>query len=164
MARSKHGLTGIYNATPLTLNDEEGAAIAIDATGRVIVAPNVSVTPMPSGATALTGASGNVANAAAVGTLTSAASRLAYITGFEITGAGATAGAVVSVTVTGTIGGTLTYTYTAATGATVTNEPLVVPFTTPIPASAVNTNIVVTCPALGIGNTNNTAVAHGYLI
>jgi len=119
-------------------------------------------TEYPTGTTVLNSSSGNVAAAVATATLTSAASQTAYITGFEVTGAGATAGAVVSVTVTGTIGGTMTYTYTAATGATVANQPLIATFYPPIPASAANTNIVVSCPSLGAGNTNNTVTAHGY--
>ena len=114
--------------------------------------------------TVLLGASGNVANASAVATLTAAAGETNYISGFEVTGAGATAGAVVSVTVAGLLGGTATYTYTAATGAAVGNTPLIVIFDPPHPASAANTAIVVTCPALGAGNTNNTVVAHGYQI
>lgn len=157
MARSRHGYTGVYNATTITLSDEEGAAVALDVNG------NIRINPIPGGATRTTSSSGNVAAASAVATLTSAVGRTMFITGFEVTGAGATAGAVVNVTVTGTIGGTMTYTYTAATGATVANTPLIVEFPLPIPASATNTNIVVTCPSLGAGNTNNTVVAHGYL-
>lgn len=114
------------------------------------------------GAVPVTGASGNVANGAAVATLTALANRTAYITGFEITGSGATAGLPVSVTVTGLLGGTLTYTYSAAVGVLLPNQPLIVEFPLPLPASAVSTNIVVTCPALGAGNTNNSVVAHGF--
>lgn len=33
MARTKHGLPGIYNATPITLDDQEGAAVALDSAG-----------------------------------------------------------------------------------------------------------------------------------
>jgi hypothetical protein len=116
----------------------------------------------PVGATALTAASGNVAAAVATATLAGAASVTTYITGFEITGAGATAASVVNITVTGTISGTLTYTLAVAAGATLSNQPLVIQFSPAIPASAVNTSIVVSCPSLGTGNTNNTVVAHGY--
>lgn len=116
----------------------------------------------PYGSTAIAAASGNVANAAAVATLAAVAGKTTYITGFEITASGATAALVVSVTVVGTITGTLTYTYAAVAGAALINTPLVVQFPTPIPASATNTTIVVTLPALGAGNTNATVVAHGY--
>lgn len=126
--------------------------------------PQKVVAPYPDGATALTNSSGNVANAAATATLTSASSRLAYLSGFEITAGGATAPAVVTATVTGLLGGTLSYTFPAVTGAAVAAAPLVAVFNPPLPASAANTNIVVSLPALGAGNTNACAVAHGYLI
>ena len=116
----------------------------------------------PSGATAITGASGNVANASAVATLAAAASVTTYITGFEVTGAGATAGLPVIVTVTGTVTGTLSFIAVAAVGALVANSPLIIEFPVAIPASAVNTAIVVTVPALGAGNTHSTVVSHGY--
>lgn len=114
------------------------------------------------GLTALINASGNKANASAVATLTPAATATAYLSGFEVTGAGATAGLPVSVTVTGILGGTLTYTYDFAVGALVGNLPLIVDFDPPLPASAINTPIVVTCPASGAGGTNNCVVAHGF--
>lgn len=117
---------------------------------------------LPSGATAITSSSGNVAAATATATLAAAAGKTTYITGFEVTGAGATSAAVVTVTVTGTISGTLSYTYVAAGSATTANQPLIVEFPNAIPGSAVNTAIVVSCPTLGTGNTNNTVVAHGY--
>ena len=79
-----------------------------------------------------------------------------------MTGAGATAGLPVIVTVTGTITGTLSYIYVAIAGALLVNRPMHVSFNPPIPASAVNTAIVVSCPTLGAGNTHNAAVAHGY--
>lgn len=118
----------------------------------------------PVGASPVNASSGNVANAAAVATLPGVAGKTTYITGFEITGAGATATAVVSVTVAGVVSGTMTYTHAAVAGATLLNTPLIVEFAVPIPASADNTAIVVTVPALGVGNTNSTVVAHGYQI
>jgi|SRR5882757_8662826 len=111
---------------------------------------------------ALNASSGNVAAAVATATLTGAATKTVYITGFEVTGAGAVAGIAVTVTVTGVAGGTLSFTYTAATGVAVGNFPLIIEFPQPIAASAVNTPIAVSCPSLGTGNTNNTVVAHGY--
>lgn len=119
---------------------------------------------LPFGATALNASSGNVANTAATATLAGAAGKTTYISGFEITSGGATAAALVSATVTGLLGGTATYTYGCVAGATTANAPLVVTFTPPQPASAVNTAIVVSLPALGAGNTNATVVAHGYQI
>jgi hypothetical protein len=112
----------------------------------------------------ITGSSGNVSAATATATLTAVTGKTTYITGFEVTGAGATAGLPVLVTVTGTQGGTLTYVYSAAVGVLVGNTPLIIEFPEPIPASAVSTNIVVSCPSLGVGNTNNCVVAHGYVL
>lgn len=116
----------------------------------------------PVGATPLRAASGNVANASAAATLGGASSVLTYITGFTVTAAGATAAANVSVTVAGVTGGTMTYTFTAPAGATVAAQPLIVQFPAAIPASATNTAIVVTCPALGSGNTHASVTATGY--
>lgn len=122
----------------------------------------VKANPYPNLSTPLTAGSGNVANASAVATLTGTATTTVYISGFEITGAGATVGLPVTVTVAGLIGGTRSYTYVFAAGALLPNTPLIVPLDPPIPASAVNTPIVVTCPASGTGGTNNTVVARGY--
>lgn len=114
--------------------------------------------------TALTASSGNVAAATATATISATAGVLNYITGFEVTGAGATAAAVVNVTVVGCVGGTMTYVYTAPAGATAGNTPLIVQFPSPLPATAKNVAIVVSCPSLGTGNTNNAVVAHGFQI
>lgn len=116
----------------------------------------------PSNVTPINAASGNVANASAAATLAAVADKTNHITGFEVTATGSTAAAVVLVTVTGLVGGTLTYIFAAPTGATVAATPLLVTFPTPIPASAVNTAITLTVPALGLGNTNSAAVIHGY--
>lgn len=131
--------------------------------------PNpIAVAPgggLPASATAKIATSGNVANAAANATLAAPGVGLKnYLSGFEVTGAGATAGAAVTVTITGLLGGTISYTYVAATGATVANQPLIVEFSPPLPASGNNVAIAVQCPALGAGNTNNTTVAHGYFV
>lgn len=116
----------------------------------------------PAAAVPLISGSGNKANASAAATLTPTATTTAFITGFEVSGSGATAGLPVTVTVAGLLGGTQSYTYSFAAGALVANSPLAVTYFPALPASAVNTAIVVTCPASGAGGTNNTVVAHGY--
>lgn len=113
-------------------------------------------------AVAIRGASGNVANAAATATLTGTATTTVYLSGFTCTPGGATAAALVNTTVTGPLGGTLTYTMGAPAGAAVMGTPLDVQFNPAIPASAVNTTIVVSMPALGAGNTNAACVATGF--
>jgi hypothetical protein len=116
----------------------------------------------PNFLTPVTASSANQANANAVATLPAVAGKTAWITGFELTAGGATAAALVTATVAGILGGTLNYTFAFPAGAAVGATPLVVEFPRPIPASAVNTAIVVTLPAGGAGNTNATAVAHGF--
>lgn len=136
-----------------------GQQTLVNGTGGALAITN---TPYPAGATPVSGASGNVAAAAATATLAAAAGKTTYITGFEVTGAGATAASVVLVTVTGTTGGTLTYVLAVPAGVAVGVTPLIVMFPSPIPASAANTAIAVNVPSLGAGNTNAAAVAHGF--
>lgn len=114
------------------------------------------------GATAITAGSGNVANAAAVATMAAAVGVTNHIAGFSVSGAGATAGLPVIVTVAGIVQATRSFTYTFAAGATVANTPLCVTFDPPIPATAANTAITVTCPASGLGGTHNAVVAWGF--
>lgn len=133
--------------------------VAADSSNRLIVA---SAGGAPSGATQITGASGSVAAASAVATLAAATGKTTYITGFTVTAGGATAGVNVSLAITGLLGGTLTYVYTAPTGATVPGPVLSVQFAEPLPASAVNTAIVVTLPSLGTGNLAAAVVATGF--
>jgi hypothetical protein len=107
--------------------------------------------------------SGNVANASAVATIAGGAQSWTYLTGFEATFAGATAGQCVNLTITGTLGGTLTYPVCSPTGVTVQGYPFGFEFIPPLQSAAVNTSIVVTLPALGAGNTNAAVTAHGYV-
>ena len=132
--------------TPVTLTTDLGLPISLGNNG----AANVVAT------------SGNAANAIAIATLPAVAAKTTYITGFDVTGSGATAGLPVVVTIAGLFGGSITYTYSAAVGALVANTPLSIRFPVPMPASAVNTAITVTCPALGLGATNNVVNAFGY--
>lgn len=123
--------------------------------------PANTVNPYPSGATAINASSGNKAAAIASAALTAASGKTTYITGFSIVGTGATAASVVLATVTdGTW--TLTYPLAVPAGVTTQNTPLIVSFNPPLPASAQNTAITVSCPSLGSGNTNNCVNAQGY--
>lgn len=134
------------------------AVISVNPDGSLVsAAPPYSAVQTP-----LVAGSGNVANASAAATLTGGATTTVYIAGFEVSGSGATAGLPVTVTVAGLLGGSRLYTYTFAVGALLPNQPLIVPFNPPLPASAINTPISVTCPASGTGGTNNTVVVHGF--
>jgi hypothetical protein len=106
--------------------------------------------------------SGNVAAGVAAASIPAVSGRLNYITGFSITGTGATAGQAVVVTVTGLLGGTITFTIASVTGATVGNAALNYEFPHPVPASAINTAITVSCATLGAGSTNNVTNVFGY--
>lgn len=107
--------------------------------------------------------SGNVANATASATIGPSAGKTSFLTGFEVTGAGSTAGAVVPVTITGALGGTITYVLVVPAGVTTSITPLIVNFPNPIPSSAANVALVVSAAAFGAGNTNAAVVAHGYV-
>lgn len=157
----------------LTTADGKYSFIQVDQFGRVYTflsgtAGNLSNTgglfhnPYPNGATPITASSGNVANATASATLPGASSVTTYITGFQVTGSGATVGLPVIVTVTNLVSGTNSYIYSAVAGVLLENQALIVKFDPPVPANAANTSIVVSCPALGTGNTNNVVNAQGY--
>jgi hypothetical protein len=90
------------------------------------------------------------------------AGQTTFITGFEVTGGGATAASVIAVTVTGILGGTKTYELGVPAGALAGVTPLVVEYARPIPAAAVNTAIVVTVPSFGAGSTVQATTAHGF--
>lgn len=119
---------------------------------------------MPAGATSVNATSGGQANATATATMPAVVGKTNYITGFSITGSGATAAASVTATLVGLMGGaTMNYTVTAVAGAALANPALIVSFPTPIPASAANTAITLSVPALGAGNVRSMANIHGFV-
>lgn len=117
------------------------------------------VLPGPT-SSAVSGSSGLVAAAAAVASLPAVAGKTAWLTGFEVTAAGSTAALTVDVAVTGLVT-PLHYAFTFPAGAGVGALPLVIDFPRPVPASGVNTAIVITCPSGGVGNLAAAVVAHG---
>ena len=108
--------------------------------------------------------SGNVANASAVATIAAKPGQIAFLSGFQVTAAGATAASNVNATITGLAGGTITYTFTFPTGAAVAAFALTPSFYPALQASAPNTAIVVTLPAGGAGNTNAAVSAQGFYL
>lgn len=116
---------------------------------------------LPSGATPLAISSGNVANAIASATLAAASGKTTYIRGFSITPGGATAAALVTATLVG-LGNTLSFTVGAPAGVAVMGSSTIVNFGDGMPASAVNTAIVLSLPALGSGNTSASVSIWGY--
>lgn len=134
-------------------------ALTVDVNGN-ICGGNVGAQVYSSAQTAVT----NSATAAAAATnplLSAVVSRTNYVTGFEITGSGATAGTVITATLTGTISGTMNYVISVPTGANLAINPLVVAFSPPIPGSAVNTAITLNVPSFTAGSTQ-AATIHGF--
>lgn len=130
------------------------------ASGQLQRTPKVGAYPPNS--VALNESSGNVAAAVATATMPATAGAMNWLFGFDVYGGGATAASVISCTVTGLAGGTATYTFGVAAGATASDTPLNIRFPEPIPASAVNIAIAVSCPSFGSGNTNATVNAYGF--
>lgn len=93
--------------------------------------------------------------------LAAAAAKTTYITGFAVTGGGATAASVIRITVDGTAT-QLNYDLGIPAGATLGVTPLIVTFSRPIPASAVNSAITLNVPSFGAGNTIAAAAVYGY--
>lgn len=107
----------------------------------------------------------NSATAAAgtcTATLPGVAGKTTYITGFQVTGGGATGASVITITVTGLISGTNSYKLGVTAGATLNTPALIVPFPIPVPASATNTAIAVNVPSFGAGNTDAACAAQGF--
>lgn len=88
-----------------------------------------------------------------------------YLSGFDITGLGATAGSTIQITVTGTSSAnTPTYNLVIPAGATTS-----IGFFPPIrygekgmPAAGQNSSVTVNVPSFGAGNTNASVVAFGF--
>lgn len=86
-----------------------------------------------------------------------------WVTGFEVTGMGATAQATLDVTLGGVSGAPLHYVLLVPAGVTTEVDGLTVELAAPgIPANAANTAITLTVPSFGAGNTNAAATIHGY--
>jgi hypothetical protein len=124
-----------------------------DAVGRAVL---VGVVPngTPIYATVSAGATQNVA------TLVIPSAKTGYLDGFDLDGLGATSGSAINVTVGGILGGTLTFAVGIPAGATVPFHQSF-RFNPPLKASAANTNIVVTVPSYGTGNTAASVNAFG---
>lgn len=132
----------------------------LDANGNLLVTIAQATPAEP--ATPLAASSGDVANAVAAAALAGAAGKTTYISGLSLTGMGATAAGEVTATVTGVVGGPLSIIVPVVAGATLGNNPININFTPPLAASAVNTAITVSMPALGAGNLHAAANAWGF--
>ncbi len=88
--------------------------------------------------------------------------KINYVTGFEVTGSGATAASVITVTLAS--GGTNIANWNVAIPAGVTAgvTPLIVEFTSPFSGLAAGQNMVMQVPSFGTGNTNASVVMRGF--
>lgn len=118
--------------------------------------------PYPATVTPVAAHSAVAANAVASAPLAAAAAKFTYLTSIQIFGTGATATSVVLATITGLLGGTLTIPVVVPAGINLAVTPILLNFDTPLRSSAVNTAIVVTLPALGLGNIRATVNAQGF--
>jgi len=159
--------TSVSGATPLStivapmfFNGTTWDRMRGSATQGLQVAPQ----PYPFGATDIIGGSGTVSNAVATATLTGVAAKFTYLSHFDITASGSTVGVCVTAQITGiTGGGNFTYLFCTPAGAALGASPLSANFSPPLKSSAVNTNIVVTLPALGAGNVGAAVNANGFV-
>jgi hypothetical protein len=107
-------------------------------------------------------ATGTGAASAIAATITGVTNKTTWITGFYVTGLGATAAAQITCTITGLLGGTLTFYYPVPIGVGVSGPPLWVELPQPLPASGTGVNIVLNVPSFGAGNTASGATIKGY--
>lgn len=152
LAGTNNGITSIgynyvWNGT--TWDRQRGTANA-----------GLSVAPYGVNMVAQVASSGNVANATATATLPGAVGKTTYATGFSCESGGATAAADVDITLTGALGGTMHFAFDG--GALATGNAIPRTFNPALPASAPNTALVISMPALGAGNTNATCNIEGY--
>ena len=125
------------------------------------------INPELTGVTYLS-ATASAAAAAATATIAGTATQLAYITGFQVTGTGATTQTCINVTVLGIQGtaaghsGTMTYKFQVPTGGTAAATPLAVNFTPPYPAVAAGSAITVDIQSFGSGNLHSAVTAQGF--
>jgi hypothetical protein len=115
------------------------------------------------GRTEVQATSGVVGAAAAVASLPAVAGKTTWLSGFEVTAAGSTAALAVDVTIAGPTT-VMHHVFTFPAGVGVPANPLIVEFIEPVPAAAVNTAIVITCPSGGAGNVAACVSAHGFQI
>lgn len=108
--------------------------------------------------------SGNLAASSFNLNLTPPNNKFAYLCGFAVTGAGATAASVVDVQATGlATSATLHFELVIPVGATVSIAPLIVNFTPCLQGNGIGANATVSLPSFGAGNTNAAVSAWGYL-
>lgn len=121
----------------------------------------------------LGGSSGNVAASTATATLTPTQAtyfpnnnpmRTAYLSGFSLTGTGATAASNIVGTISGLAIGTQSFVVAVPAGVNTAINPFIVEFVQPLAASSAGQAISVSFPSFGAGNTNACVNIHGFQV
>lgn len=97
-------------------------------------------------------ASGVVAASTATATIAAQTWGTNYLSGFQVTGSGASSATTVTLTITGLKGGNLTYVVPVPAGVNASVQPLAVSFYPALPASGPNVAIAASLPSFGSGN------------
>jgi hypothetical protein len=130
----------------------------------VLLVQSANAGGYPVGATQVNASASTGGNTPISASLPAVLGKTNYITGFEITGSGATLAASVLATVTGVLGGTLTYVAGVVSGILAANPPIIVQFARPVQAAAANQAVTLTLPALGLGNNGAAVNLHGFVL
>lgn len=125
-------------------------------------AGNQKVAVVPAGTPVFLGTTSSATTTGAV-TLTIPAGKMGYLSGFDIDGLGATAGAIAALTITGLIGTTMTFDIGIPAGATVPVQ-ISKRFNPPLQGTTTGVNIVLNQAAFGAGNTGWSLNAQGSYI
>lgn len=147
---------GIYKTTYTALTTGQKGVLALDPYGQITEGPYGAMQTPIGCASATTGNTGNTC------TLTGAASKFTYITSLTCSAGGATGASLGTMTITGLVGGTQSYAIAFPAGVSAQATFPVFSFNKPVQSSAVNTNIVITLPAGGSGNTFEACNANGF--
>ncbi|RUR69073.1 hypothetical protein EJP67_18605 [Variovorax guangxiensis] len=107
-------------------------------------------------------ASTQTSNATSTATLPAAVGKTTYVTSFQISGTGATAGNFGGGTLSGVLGGSQSIFINIPAGASTAAIPVVVNFNPPLPASAVNTAIQISAGAFGAGSSFQSVSIQGF--
>jgi len=125
--------------------------------GQVDVFANDPFTQAAGTTTVQANQQGTGAASAIVLTVPAQGGKTNQVSGFQVTGTGATAGSTIVITLTGVQGGTQSFDYVVPAGAAAAAPTLEVTFNPPLVASGLNTAIVLTVPSFGAGNLNSAA-------
>lgn len=120
---------------------------------------------MHTGVVVVPAASGVVdtdAAAALSAALAAVALKKNYLSGFMISGRGATSAVAVEATITGLAMGTMRIWIEVPAGVALAITPLFVTFPNPLPASAENVAITLAVPSFGVGNTDAECAVWGF--